>query len=422
MKDVVSILKCVQCGYEHKKSFAIDDYEGKIFFLSCPKCKGDLILETVVGLAKPKPQVVGRDYKELEECINAYFQIKETTLYGEAIVFEVVGPDDASPFYDKVVANTLEYGYVPLLRKEKKIEEKERKVIICVKKSWTEEAPKKRTIYGLLLATILTTFITGLGFSWGFYDSFFLRILGALSFSGALLLIVGTHELGHKRAAKLNNVFATNPYFIPAPPFISIFGTFGAIIKVRSPIPNRNAAIELGASGPILSFALSIPVLIIGLLLSKVVSESSFDGGGISFQVPLIMRVIMYIFSPHVGSGEALLIHPMALAGWIGLFVTAINLFPAGQLDAGHVSRAALGEKGHMILAQIVIISLIIMGVFLWPTWIIWAFLLHFLTRSGHPGSLDEVSPIKKKNKLIAVFLIVIFFLCFTPIPVKFVD
>ncbi len=418
MKEVISIFKCLYCNYEEKREFKLDDYEGKINFANCPKCGGDLVLSKVLGLAKPKPQVLGVDHKNFEDCIKDYFKIKSSTMYGEAVVFEVEGPDDASSFYDDIVSNSLKYGHVPLLRKEKD----GKKVIIFVKKTWTEEAPKKTTTYGLLVATIITTFITGLGFSWNFYDSFLMKIIGAFSFSAALLLILGTHELGHKRAANLNKVFATNPYFIPAPPFISIFGTFGAIIKVKSPIPNRNAAIELGASGPILSFALSIPMIIFGLLFSKVVSEDLFEKGGFEFQLPLLMIMIMYIFAPEVGANEMLIIHPMALAGWIGLFVTAINLFPAGQLDAGHVSRAALGEKGHMILAQSVIVSLIIMGIFLWPTWIVWAFLLHFLTRAGHPGSLDDVSPIKKKNKLISILLILIFFLSFTPIPVKILD
>lgn len=421
MNESTSHFRCILCKNETKRVFKSDDYEGKIFFNQCPYCKGDLILETIYGIEKQHQKMSDVPQKELEEIIRKYYTITAVSVYPELIIFEVEGPSDASSFYDTIVEATLQHGYVPLLRREKTVEKKEKKVILCTRKNWTDDLPKKRVTYGLLSVTVLTTFIAGLTFSWNFYESMFERILGALSFSGALLLILGMHELGHKRAANMNKVLATNPYFIPAPPLISIFGTFGAIIKVKSPVPNRNAAIELGAAGPLLSFALSIPMVILGTIFSKVVSKSSTDTGGILFQLPIIMILLFSIFAPQVNAGEALLLHPIAFAGWIGIFVTAINLFPVGQLDAGHVSRANLGEKGHLILTQIVIVFLLVLGIFLWTTWIVWSFLLLILSRNGHPGSLDDISPISRRNKVISVLLVIIFFLSFTPVPVKFV-
>jgi membrane-associated protease RseP (regulator of RpoE activity) len=163
-------------------------------------------------------------------------------------------------------------------------------------------------------------------------------VLGFM-FSIPLLSILGVHELGHYTAARRHDIEVTPPYFIPAPSFI---GTFGAFIKIRSPVPNRNALMDIGAAGPIAGAIVAVPVLLIGLKLS-VVRETAGMGAGIPLGESLLFRAAIYTVIGSVPDGYDVVLHPVAFAGWIGLLVTALNLLPSGQLDA------SLGGVDHMV-------------------------------------------------------------------------
>jgi len=180
----------------------------------------------------------------------------------------------------------------------------------------------------LFLLTVATTFITG--FSIGG------DIISALSFSFALLFILGSHEMGHYYYGKKYGVDITPPYFIPAPPFISPIGTFGAFIKIKSPISTKRALFDIGIAGPFAGIIATVPVLIIGIKLSTIVEMSEHAAeGGLVLGTPLIMSLFSDIFYGPIPQGYDLFLHPVAFAGWVGLFVTALNLIPSGQLDGG---------------------------------------------------------------------------------------
>lgn len=239
-----------------------------------------------------------------------------------------------------------------------------------------------------------------------------LGIIQGWPFSVTLMLILGFHEFGHYYYARKHNVVATLPYFIPAPTFI---GTFGAFIKIKSPIYRKDALLQIGAAGPIAGFIVAVPALIIGLSLSQVVEISSADIG-IILGDSILMKLLLVIIFPGLSETQDIMLHPIAFAGWIGLLVTMLNLLPIGQLDGGHIAYAMLGRK-HDIVGKIALLALIPMGL-LSLNWLVWAVLIMVLMRTTkHPPVHDVDVPLSDKNKRIGYVCLAIFVLCFIPIP-----
>jgi len=239
------------------------------------------------------------------------------------------------------------------------------------------------------------------------------NILKGLPFSLTLMLILLCHELSHYIASKKHRVKATLPYFIPAP---TLIGTLGAFIKMKSPITTRKALIDIGASGPIAGFIISLAAVIIGLSLSEVAVSKGASGSlllGDSILFSLLSRIIF----GEIPASHDIFLHPVAFAGWIGFFVTALNLIPVGQLDGGHVAYAILGEK-HKIISKILVVVMLILGYFLWQGWLIWAILLVILGMR-HPPVIHWESPLDKKRQRISWVTVIIFVLTFTPVPFK---
>jgi len=173
-------------------------------------------------------------------------------------------------------------------------------------------------------------------------------LAGGKLYALSLFLILGAHEFGHYFAGVKNGVRTTLPLFIPAPPGLFLLGTFGAMIVIKDPIPNRRVLMEIGVAGPIAGFIVAVPTLIIGLFLSEIVPPTG--QGGFSFGSSIIMIVLSkaILGVTPLSIDFNIQLHPIALAGWVGLFVTAINLFPIGQLDGGHVLYALLGKKSQI--------------------------------------------------------------------------
>ncbi|MDI3542305.1 MAG: hypothetical protein PWQ62_1219 [Candidatus Methanomethylophilaceae archaeon] len=270
----------------------------------------------------------------------------------------------------------------------------------------------------MLLITFFTTAVSG-SLLWSSYVGspgiFRLENLlyGALYFAVPLLLILGTHELSHFLVSHKHGLNASLPFFIPSIPPI---GTFGAFISIREPIPNRKALLDIGLAGPLGGFLVAVPMLFIGFHLTATgavpVAENIAGMTSVSLGFPIIMDVVSILFP----SIQGMYIHPTLFAAWLGLFVTGINLLPAGQLDGGHIARAALGEKSSY-LAIISVIGLLSMSIY-YPGWLIFAFLI-FLLGVVHPPPLNDITPLDKRRKWMAIGALVLFLLCFTPIPIK---
>jgi len=226
--------------------------------------------------------------------------------------------------------------------------------------------------------------------------------------AAAMLAVLGTHEMGHKITAYKKGVDATMPYFIPGPP---PFGTFGAVIMQKSLPPNKDSLFDIGADGPIAGFIIAAIVSFVGLMM---LIPSGPVSGAQPIQNPILWILIGRALQglnllPQTPAGGVLLVQPFAFAGWVGLFVTMLNLLPAAMLDGGHVSRSILGEKPRLILSAVSVIFLFVDGVYLM------AFLVLLMSFSKHPGPLDDVSSLTTGRKLIAIGLIAIFVMCIFP-------
>jgi membrane-associated protease RseP (regulator of RpoE activity) len=239
------------------------------------------------------------------------------------------------------------------------------------------------------------------------------RIVEGFPFAVTLMTILLIHELSHYLAARKHHTIATLPYFIPAPTF---FGTFGAFIKMKSPIVTRRALIDIGASGPLAGFAVSVVACIAGLSMSTVVTLSASDGVltlGDSLLFSFLSMVILGITPDNAD----ILLHPVAFAGWIGLFVTSLNLIPIGQLDGGHIAFALLGDR-HKNVSIVLIVILAVMGIFFWEGWAFWAGLM-LLLGIKHPPVLYWELPLDRKRKRIGLIALIIFIITFVPSPFK---
>ena len=278
--------------------------------------------------------------------------------------------------------------------------------------------PKIPRIHWILfLLTIFTTLLSGAIMEGARVFSNPLEIIKGIPFSFTLLFILGTHEFGHYYYARKHKVDATLPYFIPAPPFLFLIGTFGAFIKIKSPIYRKDALLQIGAAGPIAGFAIALPALVVGLLLSEVIEKNDIQGALILGD-SILMKILTWITHPGLSKAQDIMLHPVAFAGWIGLLVTMLNLLPIGQLDGGHIAYAMLGEK-QIIIGKIAFILLIPLS-FLSINWFIWAILLLILMRSvKHPPIQDTHVPLSYKDKQIGYACLIIFLLCFIPAPFK---
>ncbi|MFQ5427994.1 MAG: site-2 protease family protein [Thermodesulfobacteriota bacterium] len=240
------------------------------------------------------------------------------------------------------------------------------------------------------------------------------ELLLGLPFSISLLLILGTHELGHFIASRRHGITTTWPLFIPAPPIPPMIGTFGALIKIKSPITTRNALVDIGASGPLAGFVVAVIVTAIGLRASTIIAVPE-GAGALGFGSSLIFHGLTYIVLGPVPDGMDVFLSPVAFAGWIGFFVTAMNLLPLGQLDGGHVIYALLGESQRPISLMLVAV-MAVLGYFAWPGWFIWAALITIIGLR-HPPLMDQSLPMDSRRKLTTMAATLVFVLTFMPTP-----
>ena len=243
-----------------------------------------------------------------------------------------------------------------------------------------------------------------------------------LKFTLSVLFILICHEMGHYIACRIYKVDATLPFFIPTPPLIGPAGTFGAFIKILSPMPSRRAVFDIGVAGPIAGFIALIPIALVGIATMEMATPAQVANsqGGIAFSDPLLMKFFAYLFGIDLqfGIGNA-----FYYAAWLGLLVTALNLIPSGQLDGGHAIYAVFGKTVHKLTGRIAfpvmaVFSVIGMYFFNSPSGLLIAIILAVMMRVGHPEPLDQ-TPLDAKRKVIAFLTLVIFALCFVPFPIK---
>jgi membrane-associated protease RseP (regulator of RpoE activity) len=293
--------------------------------------------------------------------------------------------------------------------------------------------PTARQIVLFLLTIVTTTLVGGLhyvsfdlasqaglelsteSFAALFRDPMF--YVRGLWYSGTVLAILGCHEMGHYVYCRRYGVDASRPYFLPAP--VVLTGTLGAFIRIRSRIPHKVALFDIGIAGPIAGFVVAVPALIIGLLMSNLVR---FEPGedAIWLGEPLLFRAAAWAIFGEVGDGLSINMHPVGFAAWFGLLATALNLFPIGQLDGGHISYAVLGPRSTLVTLLMVPIAIGL--TFVSTSWMAWTvMLLAMLLIMGphHPPTLDDSLPLDRGRLWLAGFALLMLVLCFTPAPIE---
>jgi membrane-associated protease RseP (regulator of RpoE activity) len=281
----------------------------------------------------------------------------------------------------------------------------------------------------LLVLTIGSTTLVGALHYASFLDEFSSRrapfnwtlLFQGFWYSGTLLAILGAHEMGHYLLCRYYNVDATLPYFIPAP--IILTGTLGAVIKIREAFPTRRVLFDIGVAGPIAGFVVLVPALFIGMTLSNVVPEPT--GGGLLYLgEPLLFKLASYAIVGPVREGYTINIHPMVFAAWFGMLATALNLLPFGQLDGGHITYATLG-RWSVPISLATVFTAVVMTVLVSSSWLIMSvtmIVMLFMMGPRHPRVIYEQEPLGVERTLIAVFALIMFVLCFTPVPAQFQD
>lgn len=276
----------------------------------------------------------------------------------------------------------------------------------------------------LLLLTIGTTTLAGTGHYLAFLSDYGAPPLApslpsllvhGLWYSATILAILGCHELGHYFACRYYDVDASLPYFLPVPFLLT--GTLGAFIRIREPIPSKRQLFDIGIAGPLAGFVVAVPALFIGVAMSHVARvPAGFTGFDLG--EPLLFKLAEKILWGATPDGYSLNLHPMAFAAWFGLLATALNLFPVGQLDGGHISYAVLGRKSTTVTIVVIGIA-IVLTYFSW-SWLVWTVLMiGMLVAFGprHPRTIDEDVPLDRTRVILAVVALVVFALCFTPMP-----
>lgn len=307
-------------------------------------------------------------------------------------------------------------------------------------------APRRRRLpwwnAALFLATVATTVLSGAAFAGWAGGGATSLVLAGLSYATAVLSILLAHEMGHWLLARAWGVDSTLPYFLPIyVPGSMNFGTLGALIRLRSPIPSRDAVLDIGAAGPIAGALVAIPVYAWGLAHSEVraVGElaatntgSPFEmlraflrgetltwgGDAVVFGDSLLTAGIQRLVLGAMPPGHDVVIHPVALAAWLGLFVTTLNLLPLGQLDGGHVTYAWLGERGALRVSRLVSAGLLLAGIFVSLNWLVWWLLTRIVIGLRHPPAIDE-APIGAARRAVALASLALFVLTFVPVPFR---
>ena len=354
---------------------------------------------------------------------------------GLSHIFHIDLPDDFESQFEELrislKSKSFPERYSPIVR-----EVGSEALLILIPRP-SQSFKSQRTNFYLFIATIFTTTWAGAliysGYSnydsessWLIFTIFLeprLLLMGFLTFSVPLMTILGVHEMGHYFYAKKHNLSSSLPFFIPLPPPL-ILGTMGAFISIREPIPNRKALFDVGVSGPIAGFIIAIPITLLGFLLTEMVKAPVPEDTGSVYYLgtPIIFNWLLSIANQIMPLSGAYLTHPVAFAGWAGFLVTAINLFPAGQLDGGHISRALLGNKSKYFsyLTMSVLFFLGFVGIpGVVPPYLGWAIfgILIFFLGVLHPPPSEEITSLNFNRKAVGVFSVLMLIICFVPSP-----
>ena len=352
------------------------------------------------------------EVESIRTVVAKHFDVYGVIVTPLALTFQVrVPPAGVDAPFDGLRQELVPKDYIPTITQEKG------ETLVHVQRRPKGRFAGVQVNVAFLLLTVLTIVFFGGAWNWADYSG--KPILsaesigyGAVFFSLPLFAILGCHEMGHYVVAKRYHVRASLPFFLPSVPPL---GTLGAFISMRDPIPNRRALLDIGVSGPLVGFAIAIPVTLAGLALSTA-STAALPPNAVGEAIrPSILFSFLSLFFPLPSSFS---LHPLAFAGWVGLFVTAINLLPAGQLDGGHVARALFGKK-QFYVSWAAVLTLFALTVFPppgYPGWFVFGFLILILG-VRHPPPLNDLTRLDPTRKLVGIVAVAILIVTFVPQP-----
>jgi len=339
-------------------------------------------------------------FEQVQVMVESEFDVEESFVDHNIPTFHVRYREDSKEAFLRLMKRLESLELIPILR------QREGKVVLRVVAKPPIKPSRNIINIALFFATLGTVFVSG------YYLS--ADILGALLFTGAIMAILGSHEMGHKLLADKHDVEATYPYFIPGIPFPYGIGTFGALIRQKALPPNRDSLFDIGFTGPIAGFIMSIIIMIIGMHLPfQVVQDPTVPGTPLNELYPLMYRAIIWMFPPSAPEGVTVILHPVVFAGWVGMVVTMLNLFPTGMFDGGHIARSLVGDRAHQIVSYA---GIVLLAVIWWPM----AILALFFSAAKHPGPLDDVSKVTNRRKMGAIVIVAVFILSVVPMGLPF--
>jgi membrane-associated protease RseP (regulator of RpoE activity) len=355
----------------------------------------------------------------LRRSIEDVIVVRERQIRGGAIVFGGALLTEPARALDVMLARFKPFGYTPFLKEDDGL-------VRVHALPLAESADRSRLFVSalLFLLTCGSTLLAGYFFVGSpTFDALrasgsAVSILAGIPFALTLLSILGVHELGHYFTARYYRASVSLPYFIPAPPPIFLFGTLGAVIRMRSPALNRNALFDIAAAGPLAGLAIALPAVVLGLgwsTLTPIPPE-----GRIIFGDSLLIGLLVQLRFGSIPEGMMLLTHPVADAAWAGCLVTAINLFPAGQLDGGRIAYALFGHR-HRRVGQLTFLALIAIGILTQsPSWFVWAALIVLLIGFHHSPPLDDLTPLSRGRRLVGAACLLLILVLTPLVPVQF--
>jgi membrane-associated protease RseP (regulator of RpoE activity) len=322
----------------------------------------------------------------------------------------LVPPDQA---YDTLAERMKPLGCTPMLRRS---EDGTRDEVLALSMTFSPAKPRPLLALALFGLTVISCLFTGAQM-WDWVAAsgqINLNLLDGAPFAAGLLAILLVHEFGHYLTSRRLGSSTSLPYFIPIP--FGPFGTLGAFIRMAVPPRNRRHLLAIGAAGPLAGLILAVPILLLGLSLSQV---QPLPAGGYQMEGnSLLYAALKYLmFGKFLPSGsEDVFIHPIAFAGWAGLFVTGLNLIPVGQTDGGHIMYALLGAKGARIMGWVLMAVVAGLMLFVWPNWWLWLVLMALFSRL-QDMPFDDLTELTFRQRVFAVGMMVVFLLVFSPAP-----
>ena len=366
-------------------------------------------------MVPPIPPEASKEIELIKGLVARHFPVYDVRVTYDVIEFFVrTDSETLEQHFDELREEMAQKNYIPMI-----VYDKGEHIITVAKKPTTKYRSTNVNLV-MLIITVFTTIFAGT-LEWAGFenlpnkDTFAVStiLMGTLTFALPLMAILGVHELSHYFAARRRKVAASLPFFIPSIPPL---GTFGAFISLRDPIPNKKTLLEIGVAGPLAGFLLTIPIAILGLILTndaaKLAPTNIPQGGGLEVILPLMYRGLAYL----VPINGDYLMHPTAFAAWVGFLVTALNLLPVGQLDGGHIARALLGSNARY-LSWVTIAVLIGLGLStVYLGWLLFAMIILFLG-VRHPPPLNDMTKLDLKRKVVGVAAFVVLIIAFVPTP-----